>query len=72
MRLDALIAEGGDQTVIVEREGLAAVGGADELTPEAASAAAARRAKMPRMTKSATKPPPKVPTCKAKNRVTER
>ncbi len=36
--LDALIAEGGDPTVIVEREGLAAVGGADELAPVVAAA----------------------------------
>lgn len=36
--LDALIAEGGDPAAIVEREGLAAVGGTDELAPVVAAA----------------------------------
>ena len=54
--LDKLVAEGGDPTAIVETEGLAAMGGADELGPVVAAALAAQPAIAERLRAGDPKP----------------
>ncbi len=54
--LDKLVAEGGDPTAIVETEGLAAMGGGDELAPVVAAALAAQPALAERIKGGDSKP----------------